>query len=709
MSSDLETICLKCLEKQPGRRYATADEVAADLASYVAYRPIKARPVSRMEQAWRWCRRNAVLSSVTAVLFLGLAIGLLSMTLAWQRARANARAMRLQTYVSDVVMAQRAMQNSNSRAAEVLLLRQAEKFENEDLRGFEWHYLWDLSHHFEKRIEFEETVYYMATAENGSHIAVSGRTGWIDVRSMADPTQSTRRQAHQDCASGIAIDVQNDRVFSCGWDKTICLWTLAGKQAIKRITLDTAIDSIDLSRDNKLLAAALADGSVLILTDELEQVTRFPAHSRSTLRVNFSYDGKRLASSSSNGTIRIWSTQDWQLAGELDGYTTPVQTIAWSRDNARLLSAGNDSRIIVWDVANGQKLHEHDRKKGWSLSAEFALDSESVLVSNSNGTIDQLLLSNGAVLNEFAGHSMEVATLCVFDVAGESKILSCSRDGSVCVFTLSRSENVRLFNEHTSNVKTVAFSPDGKLLASSGYDAKILLRDASSGQLLHELTGHTDGILNVNFSSDGNFLSSAGLDGTVRVWSRADGWQCIRILPTAEHLSCVEITQHGEFAIGGAKSGTIRVWDVRSGQLVREWQAHHPDAFSIDLSPDSKQLASVGFDGHVRIWDLATAAELATFNASFNPLFGVRYSPSGKLLAVSCGDGRVQIWNAVDGVRLANLVGHSAAVNVAAFSPDESTLVTGSWDGTIKFWDLRTYYEKLSLPTGGRQSNAVDY
>ncbi|MDE2741759.1 MAG: hypothetical protein OXI58_09240 [Gemmatimonadota bacterium] len=270
---------------------------------------------------------------------------------------------------------------------------------------------------------------------------------------------------------------------------------------------------------------------------------------------------------------------------------------------------------------------------------------------------------------------------------------------------------IRLWDAHTGELKntleghntwailSVAFSPDGGILASGSYDATIRLWDAHTGELENTLEGHTAGVPSVAFSPDGDILASGSEDGTIRLWN-ADTGELKNTLEGHSRWAILSVafSPDGNTLASGNKDGTVWLWDVGSGELKNTLKGHTAEIYSVAFAPDGKTLASGSQDEMVRLWDVDTSQPQAALFGHTAAVHSVAFSPDGNTLASGSADATIWLWDA-DTRELKNtLEGHTAWVYSMAFSPDGLTLASGDYEGTIRLWDMSPYIT-LSTPT----------
>jgi len=252
---------------------------------------------------------------------------------------------------------------------------------------------------------------------------------------------------------------------------------------------------------------------------------------------------------------------------------------------------------------------------------------------------------------------------------------------------------------------TLAFSPDGKLLASGAGDGSVLVWEAATGRGMRLLGRHAGDVRSVAFSLNGQLLASASYDGTVRLWEMTTG-RLDRVLEGhSDFVRAVAFSPDGKLVASGSKDKTIVLWDVETGEKLRTLKGHTDWINSLAFSPDGTLLASGSLDrgdhDTVKLWDVVTGRNLRTLQGHTKHVWAVAFHPDGRQLASASSDGTVRLWDVWTGKEVATWVGSGGFQKALAFSPDGRRLASGSSKGEVTLWDPRSAQALLRLSVDG--------
>jgi WD40 repeat protein len=312
-------------------------------------------------------------------------------------------------------------------------------------------------------------------------------------------------------------------------------------------------------------------------------------------------------------------------------------------------------------------------------------------------------VATGRELQQLTGHTDDVNSVAF---SPNGKILASGNgdilggwDTTVRLWDVATGRELKKLTGHTDSVNSVAFSPNGKILASGSGDIlgsgdnTVRLWDVATGRQLQQLTGHTEGVTSVAFSPNGKILASGSGDilgsgdNTVRLWDVATGRQLQQLTGHTEGVTSVAFSPNGQILASGSRDNTVRLWDVATGRELFQLTGHTNDVNSVAFSPNGQTLASGSEDHTVRLWDVATGRELQQFTGHKYSVYSVAFSPDGQILASGSSDKTVRLWDVATGRELQQLTGHTDGVKSVAISPDR-LLASGSSDGVVRLWRL---------------------
>jgi hypothetical protein len=290
----------------------------------------------------------------------------------------------------------------------------------------------------------------------------------------------------------------------------------------------------------------------------------------------------------------------------------------------------------------------------------------------------------------YRGHSD-----AVYDVAWSpdgKRIASCSKDTTVQVWDASDGGHVLTYRGHTADVYTAVWSPDGKHIASCSKDTTVQVWDAADGSHVFTYRGHKDQVVSVAWSPDGTRLASGGgnleqnnkkSDKTVQVWDASDGGHVLTYRGHTDAVEAVAWSPDGKRIASASLDKTVQVWDAADGGHVLTYRGHTDQVFTLAWSPDGKRLASGSQDTTVQVWDAVDGKHYFTYTRHSGGVLGVAWSPDSTRIASASLDNTAQVWDAADGGHVFFYNGHVITV---AWSPDGKRIASSSFDGPVQIW-----------------------
>ena len=287
-------------------------------------------------------------------------------------------------------------------------------------------------------------------------------------------------------------------------------------------------------------------------------------------------------------------------------------------------------------------------------------------------------------LHTMKGHTDTVCSLA-FSPDGMT-LVSGSFDKTVRLWDVTTGKQLRTLKEYANRIYSIALHPDGKTFVSiNGGTNNVYLWDIATGEQLWMLKGNST---SVAFNPDGKLLASGSDDNTVRLWDAATGKHLATLEGHTRTVNSVTFSPDGKTLASGSNDETVRLWDLHTGELLHTLKGHTWKVDSVAFSPDGRMLASGSWDGTTLLWYTATGEQLWTLKGNGGLVSTVAFSPDGKVLASGGTDTSVRLWDTATGEQLRTLEDHSDIVMSVAFSPDGKLLASGSYDKTIRLWPV---------------------
>jgi WD40 repeat protein len=716
---DPETICLKCLEKEPARRYASAGELAEDLGRFLRYEPIRARRVGWLGRLGRWGRRNPVPAALVSALVVTGVVALVAIVWQWrnaeyarqeavgarERAEQAGAGERWERYRSNLAAAAAALYLQNGDMA-----RRALAEAPEEHRNWEWQYLHGQLDSARAVLpgvrETDDLRWLPALSPSGTQAAtVDADRRTVRLWDVATGTAAGALRGHEGPVHVLAYSPDGKRLATGSDDHTVRVWDpVAGRELAVLRGHDKPVGWLCFSPDGRRILSTGGDRGCLwdAATGRAVAVLA-PVRDRNAA---FTPDGQRLVVAVGR-RVCLWDATAGRQLALTGSHEYDVTDLALSPDGKRVLSHGDHEKTIrLWDGATG---HEVAVLRGHTVSPgafAFSPDGSRLVSGNSYPDTAARLwdAAAGRPIAVLRGHTNTVRSVA-FNPDGRH-IVSASLDQTVRLWDGETGRPGPSLHGHTGSLAGALFSPDGTRVVTCSLDQTLRLWDAASGDLVAVLRGHRGDVRGAVFTAGGGVLVSLAGDGEVRVWDMQLAERNGILLGHTSFVYDVAFSPDGTRAASAAWDGAVRVWDVTTGlqtaclQYDRR-QADDDIVSSVAWHPGGRQLAAVTRNDRIILWDLATGKPRRVLAAPTGDWTGdcrAVFNPAGTLLAAGSRDGRVRFWDVATGKAVGELRGHHGPAPDVAFNPDGTRLASAGYDRTVRLWDVASRAAVAVLP-----------
>jgi WD40 repeat protein/tRNA A-37 threonylcarbamoyl transferase component Bud32 len=746
---DLDWIVLKCLEKDRTRRYETASGLAMDIRRHLNDEPVTARPPGKVYQFQKLVHRNKLAFAAAAAVAMALVIGAVGS--GWQtvkatRARGEADAARLRAdqnatraerererakkeqlraesselvarqkaYAADMNLAQQALAINNLGRAKELLERNRPSGPQQDLRGWEWRYLWQQS-----RGDFQYTIcqktnpiFSLAVSADEKWLALGDEQGGLSIWDLPARHEIASLPAgHGEVRVALS---PREALLAYSTDTTtpgtngqysVRLWKVATREIVTELPLTGLCIGLEFSTDGQKLITSTGDPDnqiTLWTIPEGKKLAAYPARQIWNTGTPFAVarDLSAAAHAMDDGRLGVIDLATGKERWSAKAADDVITALAISPDGKTLASGAGfaESTIRLWDLASGREITRLQGHRAWVSQLVFWPDGKTMASASGDQTIRLWDTTDFQPLRTLRGHRLEVYRLAL--LGDQRTLVSGCKDGSVYAWNTAMPSSGRNGIRMPSANRAWHFSPDSKSILTCDSQGRVARWQAPDFKRAEPLVDVGTNILEAQFSGDCRLLALASTNGGIQVWD-LNRRALLREFSGVESpwgVALLFMQEDRKLLALYYQDSSLHEWDLTTVRETKSW-AGIAHSFGGAVSADGRWLVLLGWNGKSLLRDLATGRETTL---EIGMPWDATFSPDGKFVAIASTLGFAGLWETATQRESGAFRDFLLGVHSVAFSPDGKRLAAGSnGQEALKLWDIESHQELIALEGQG--------
>jgi len=721
---DLETICLKCLQREPGKRIQSAEELADELDRFQQGIPIHARPISRMQILWRWCKRNQAVAGLVAGVFVSLSVGLLGMLYFAIQSAHNARMRQEALYRTRMVLASNLWQNGDIKSLKQTL-GEYDNHESSGLREYEWHHFTNVLKPYLQITDHGDSVVDVAISNDGDLFASAGRDRIIKVWQSGSNVALRTLEVRAGNVNGLDFSPIDERLISAHADGTVRLWNpLQHDREVRSYPHGPGLVCARFDNSGRHILSVGTDGTVRLWNVASgEQVAERSDLGRSLTDACFAENGQWAAIAKHSGQIVLWDFDSDEIVKELS-VGVPVLGLTFVDHDQSIASIGKSNSLAITSLESGstgffqfdgnvigdlEYLPHHDEIAIVSSSASMrllnpqhneiarlathalspgvlnhSLDGKRIVVGGGDGTV-KVLDIDSLQQPEVLWHDTHIRDTAFID---RERVATCLGDGSVHVWNTLSGAHQLLIPPTDREALSIAIGSDNQSLFVSGMFPAILQIDCDSGEEVFAIDQGFSGFGALSFSRDGHRLAVGNRNGAVLIYPLVNAHLVSEPLfentrPGAQVLDLTFIATSDQVAVAYSDNRVV-VYNTTSKRIEHEFDLGTiPQSI---LCTESGDMMFVGTrSGEIIVVD-PEDGPVRSIDAHQGRINALAMFPNGKRMISAGRDQTINVWDTESLERVAILRGHERQIFALAVSPDGECIASAGLAGDLRLW-----------------------
>ena len=745
---DLDTICLKCLEKAASKRYATAGALADDLHRFLNGEPVLARPIGPVVRAIKWARRRPATAALLAVSTVALIVFLVGASIFTAQLYQAKETVQLERDKAEQAVVElhvangtRYLEDGDLFTSLIWLVKALElekNVEQQQMNRTRIGGLLDRCPRLRQVWFHRSSVTWVTYSPDGTLVLTASDDNTAQLRDPVNGEDRGPPMVHQRSVLKAVFGAEGRLIATASADHTAAVWTAGSDKRLATLHHEKVVRDVSFNRAGTRVVTASDDETAQVWDAVSGARIGGPMkHEGAVVRASFSPDGKRVLTASADGTARLWDADTGASLLPPLKHDGPVNDARFHPDGDRVVTASDDRTARLWSADSGKQLATMQHL-GAVRCAVFSAEGERILTASADMTARIWDTDTGRQRVPVMRHLSTIGVACfspdgrfvatasddntarVWDAATAKALtppLAHNGDVTQIAFspdnrwlaTASDDNSARIYGStprrpplvkvrHDRAIWQASFSPDGSLILTASADHTARLWDAITGEQRAVLR-HGGKVFTACFSPDGRRVLTASADTTAQVWDAATGKPLLS--PPMQHqwpVRCAAFDPSGQQVVA-ASYKTAELWDVSASKpvsLFRLVPACNGTIVDATFSPDGSRVATADVKDHADLWVTATGKEATPSLTHERAVNRVVFSPDGKLVATASDDKTARLWDAATGAAVDAPLRQAGAIHNVSFRPDGRRLVTAGDDNTARVWDVGT--GKMVLP-----------